>query len=250
MELKDKLKALRLEKGLTQAQLAEKLFVSRSTVAKWENGLGLPNAESMRLLEEEFGVDRRDITTTEPETVIVEKNRLLKRTFQIIGWVVLMAVMTGICLLPFAIQNGDYGFTWEMAAGRFAHYPHIDTGDFRIYHYTNEGDWEDGRHWYALNFFQVVEKHFWGFTIWDERDNGRYIFQGNVAVGKLYSIPGKNGYYNIIHSYVGNQIPDYMVTVESVTIHGEQYPVQSGFFFVTQEPVEYFKIGDIFLNVE
>ena len=79
MELKDKLKALRLEKGLTQAQLAEKLFVSRSTVAKWENGLGLPNAESMRLLEEEFGVDRRDITTTEPETVIVEKNRLLKQ---------------------------------------------------------------------------------------------------------------------------------------------------------------------------
>jgi len=42
MELKDKIKQLRREKGLTQAQLADALFVSRSTVAKWENGLGLP----------------------------------------------------------------------------------------------------------------------------------------------------------------------------------------------------------------
>ena len=34
MELKDKIKNLRKEKGLTQAQLADALFVSRSTVAK------------------------------------------------------------------------------------------------------------------------------------------------------------------------------------------------------------------------
>lgn len=51
MEMKDKLKKLRQEKGMTQAQLAEALFVSRSTVAKWENGLGLPNPESMAALE-------------------------------------------------------------------------------------------------------------------------------------------------------------------------------------------------------
>lgn len=40
MEFKDNLKQMWREKGLTQAQLAEKLFVTRSTVAKWENGLG------------------------------------------------------------------------------------------------------------------------------------------------------------------------------------------------------------------
>ena len=33
-------KQARTEAGLSQAQLAEKLFVTRSTVAKWENGLG------------------------------------------------------------------------------------------------------------------------------------------------------------------------------------------------------------------
>ena len=55
MEFKDNLKKLRTEKGLTQAQLAEAIFVSRSTVAKWENGLGLPSVESMALLEAFFG---------------------------------------------------------------------------------------------------------------------------------------------------------------------------------------------------
>ena len=41
-ELKDKIKRLRKEKGLTQEEFAKTLFVSRSAVAKWENGLGLP----------------------------------------------------------------------------------------------------------------------------------------------------------------------------------------------------------------
>jgi transcriptional regulator with XRE-family HTH domain len=53
MELKDKIKNLRKEKGLTQAQLADALFVSRSTVAKWENGLGLPGPDSIKALEKE-----------------------------------------------------------------------------------------------------------------------------------------------------------------------------------------------------
>ena len=75
MELKDKLKLLRQQNGLTQAQLAEKLFVSRSTVAKWENGLGLPADDSMQALQALFGIERDDVATTAPEEVIVAKNR-------------------------------------------------------------------------------------------------------------------------------------------------------------------------------
>ncbi|MBR1993808.1 MAG: helix-turn-helix transcriptional regulator, partial [Firmicutes bacterium] len=39
-----------------QAQLAEAIFVSRSTVAKWENGLGLPGKASMEALEALFAI--------------------------------------------------------------------------------------------------------------------------------------------------------------------------------------------------
>ena len=63
MEFKENLKQLRMHKGLTQAQLAEKLFVSRSAVEKWENVLGLPNPESMALLEKLFDINASELAT-------------------------------------------------------------------------------------------------------------------------------------------------------------------------------------------
>jgi len=47
MQFHEKLKALRHQKGISQAALAEKVFVSRSAVVKWENGLGLPSDYSL-----------------------------------------------------------------------------------------------------------------------------------------------------------------------------------------------------------
>ena len=42
MEFKEKLKKMRGERGLSQQVLADAIFVSRSAVAKWEAGLGMP----------------------------------------------------------------------------------------------------------------------------------------------------------------------------------------------------------------
>ena len=54
MEFSAKLKELRSEKGISQAKLAADIHISRSAVAKWENGLGLPNDESLKLLADYF----------------------------------------------------------------------------------------------------------------------------------------------------------------------------------------------------
>lgn len=250
MEFKDKLKALRKARGLTQAQLAEAIFVSRSTVAKWENGLGLPGPESMKLLEEYFGVQTTDIATSEPEAVILQKNRRLRLIGQAAGWCMLFLAVAALSVLPFAIQSGDYGFTWDMAAGVFANDPYIDTGDYRVYYSVFEGDWEDGRHWYSLSTFRPVEKHIWGFTVSEEDYESDVILYNNTMVGRLYSIKGRYGYYNLIRNSMYNPIPDFILTIESVSISGVEYAVENGFFFITPEPVEYFEIGDIFLNVE
>lgn len=43
MELKEKLVALRKEKGLTQLVVAEKLNVSRQAISRWESGTALPS---------------------------------------------------------------------------------------------------------------------------------------------------------------------------------------------------------------
>ena len=47
MEFSERLKELRSEKGISQAKLAADIHISRSAIAKWENGLGLPNDESL-----------------------------------------------------------------------------------------------------------------------------------------------------------------------------------------------------------
>ena len=56
MQVKDVLTELRTKKGLTQEQLAEKVFVTRQAVSRWENGETVPNTETLKLLSELFGV--------------------------------------------------------------------------------------------------------------------------------------------------------------------------------------------------
>lgn len=51
------LRKLRVEKGLSQAQLSEQLFVNRSTVARWENGTRLPDALMIARLSRILDVD-------------------------------------------------------------------------------------------------------------------------------------------------------------------------------------------------
>ena len=50
MEFNEKLQKLRKGKGLTQEELAQAIFVSRTAVSKWESGRGYPNIDSLKEL--------------------------------------------------------------------------------------------------------------------------------------------------------------------------------------------------------
>ena len=56
MEFNEKLQQLRTGKGLTQEQLAEHLYVSRTAISKWESGKGYPNIESLKCISKFFSV--------------------------------------------------------------------------------------------------------------------------------------------------------------------------------------------------
>ena len=56
MNTKDVLYELRTKNGLSQDELAEKLFVTRQAVSRWENGETVPNTETLKLLSNLFGV--------------------------------------------------------------------------------------------------------------------------------------------------------------------------------------------------
>ena len=56
METKNVIYELRTGKGMSQDELAEKLFVTRQAVSRWENGETVPNTETLKLLSRLFDV--------------------------------------------------------------------------------------------------------------------------------------------------------------------------------------------------
>ena len=59
MEFNEKLQQLRTGKNLTQEQLAEQLYVSRTAISKWESGKGYPNIESLKCISKFVFCDHR-----------------------------------------------------------------------------------------------------------------------------------------------------------------------------------------------
>ena len=56
MEFHEKLQELRKQKGLTQEELSERLYVSRTAISKWESGRGYPNIDSLKAIAKFFSV--------------------------------------------------------------------------------------------------------------------------------------------------------------------------------------------------
>lgn len=56
MQTKDIISELRKKKNLTQNELAEKTFVTRQAVSKWESGESVPNTETLKILSKLFDV--------------------------------------------------------------------------------------------------------------------------------------------------------------------------------------------------
>lgn len=65
MEFHEKLQELRKSRGLTQEELAEALFVSRTAISKWESGESLPDIERCKRLADVFGVSMDDLVNYE-----------------------------------------------------------------------------------------------------------------------------------------------------------------------------------------
>lgn len=85
MEFSEKLKELRGGKGISQAKLAADIHISRSAVAKWENGLGLPNDESLKLLADYFGISTGAlIPNKSDEEILVSKNKTIDQQRKVI----------------------------------------------------------------------------------------------------------------------------------------------------------------------
>ena len=74
MEFNEKLQELRKQKGLTQEELAEALFVSRTAISKWESGRGYPNIDSLKAIANFFEVTVDELLSGEEILSIAEED--------------------------------------------------------------------------------------------------------------------------------------------------------------------------------
>ena len=96
MEIEKKLKDVRMQAGLTQEQVAEKIMVSRQTVSNWENGKSLPDIVSIMSLSDLYQIsidellkgDKRMKEKMEKDANIAKANKRVILTTAIITLVV------------------------------------------------------------------------------------------------------------------------------------------------------------------
>lgn len=74
MEFNEKIQELRKQKGLTQEELAEVLFVSRTAISKWESGRGYPNIDSLKAIARFFGVMIDELLSGDELLIIAEED--------------------------------------------------------------------------------------------------------------------------------------------------------------------------------
>ena len=73
MEFHEKLQELRKNRGLTQEELAEALYVSRTAISKWESGRGYPSIDSLKEISNYFSITIDDLLSSEKLLSIAEK---------------------------------------------------------------------------------------------------------------------------------------------------------------------------------
>lgn len=73
MEFYEKLQELRKSRNLTQEELAEELYVSRTAISKWESGRGYPSIDSLKAIAGFFSISIDELLSANALVSIAEK---------------------------------------------------------------------------------------------------------------------------------------------------------------------------------
>lgn len=109
MEFNEKLQQLRKEKSMTQEQLAEELFVSRTAISKWESGKGYPNIDSLKSISKLFSISIDNLLSGEELiSLAVDENRTnIKKSFSLIYGVLDLMALAFLFLPLFGQPDGE-----------------------------------------------------------------------------------------------------------------------------------------------
>ena len=103
METKNKLTSLRVQKGLSQSELAERLHVTRQAVSRWEGGKTEPDVDTLIAIAKIFGVSldylcgADEVLRPERKEELPEKEKR-KKSVRVIAGIAVLAVLVMIGL--------------------------------------------------------------------------------------------------------------------------------------------------------
>ena len=93
------IKSLRIQQNMTQQELAEKLFVKRNAISKWEQGRGMPSIDNVQALSKTFNVSIESLLT--PQEVPLNLNKIT---------IFIMIISTMMIILYFVPWQTDWSF--------------------------------------------------------------------------------------------------------------------------------------------
>ena len=79
MEFNVKLQELRKQKGITQEELAKRLYVSRTAISKWESGRGYPSLDSLKAIARFFSVTVDELLSSNEVLAVAEEEQKRKQ---------------------------------------------------------------------------------------------------------------------------------------------------------------------------
>jgi transcriptional regulator with XRE-family HTH domain len=126
------LRKLREERGLSQKELGKQMFVNHSTIARWENGSRLPDAEMILRLANCLDVDANTLlqiaaqSEESPNIIMVDDSKVI--------------LSEGVAILEEALPNATIaGFIWPREAIEYAKINRIDLAILDIELGTSSG---------------------------------------------------------------------------------------------------------------
>ena len=113
MTFSEKLKKLRREKGITQNELADAIFISRSMIAKYESGLAYPTRENAEKLAIFFDVELSDLFTKDENVQIsLDTLHLMEQIHNMVFYICITACVIFTILSFIPIQKSH--FVWSL----------------------------------------------------------------------------------------------------------------------------------------
>ena len=108
MTFGEKLKIFRTKAQLTQDELAEKLFVSRTAISKWESDRGYPNIESLKAIAKFFSVTVDELLSPcEVLTIAEEDHKRKEKHFRDLIYGLLDLCIVMLLFLPIFAEKAD-----------------------------------------------------------------------------------------------------------------------------------------------